>query len=470
MAFIKEYEQEGVIGSGDLRGLVGEFLSLNFHHIVDGLFGNYWGISRCLFLSVLFWGLMGILWNMIPNLPLFAFEWLLGTAPVWLPIALLVAAWKVWVWYSHGVFLFKRETLLLEVRFSRDLVRSPRAMENALSKLWTDSGETTFLNRIWQGQVRPIFSLEIASFGGDVHFYIWCWKQWRPNVEAALYAYYPEVEIVEAEDYASKYRFDPEKQECFPTDWRFEPRNDAYPIRTYVEFELDKDPKEEYKIDPLAEVLERMSILRPDEQMWIQFVITMCRDVEHVPGEPWWETQSRYQGVIKREINALRKEAVGDVDKEPWRRSARVPQYRYAQLIEAMDRNMSKHPFNVGARGVYISDADKFNSAGYTGVRWIWRPVGNAQYANQMRPRRWGNPFDWPWQDFRDIRWRLMQRRFFDCYRRRSHFYSPWIMPHNMMSTEILATMWHPPSSAIVAPGLQRIPAKKAEPPPNLPK
>jgi hypothetical protein len=147
-----------------------------------------------------------------------------------------------------------------------------------------------------------------------------------------------------------------------------------------------------------------------------------------------------------------------------------VPQYRYAQLIEAMDRNMSKHPFNVGARGVYISDADKFNSAGYTGVRWIWRPVGNAQYANQMRPRRWGNPFDWPWQDFRDIRWRLMQRRFFDCYRRRSHFYSPWIMPHNMMSTEILATMWHPPSSAIVAPGLQRIPAKKAEPPPNLPK
>lgn len=470
--FIGESEQEGIVTSGEIRGIVSELGSFDFHHITDGFIGNVFGFSRCLFLSILFFGLLTVLSRQIPNLPLFATEWLLGTAPVWLPITLFVTAWKVWIWYAHSSYLFKRDPLLLEVKFPRDLVRSPRAMENALSKLWTDSGETTFLNRVWQGQVRPIFSLEIASFGGEIHFYIWCWRPWRPNVEAMMYAYYPEVELFEVEDYATKFHFDPEKHECFPTDWRLEPRNDAYPIRTYVEFELDKDPKEEYKVDPLAQVLERMSVLRPDEQMWIQFVITMCRDVRRKPGGAWWETENRYVGLLSEEVQKIRKEATGDFEKEgdEWKRFARIQMYRYTEVIKAIDRNMGKHAFNVGSRGVYICDADKFAAPGYTGIRWIWRPVGNPQYMNQMRPRRWGNPFDFPWQDFRDVRWRLMQRRFFDTYRRRAHFYPPWILPHNMMSTEMLATMWHPPTSAISAPGLERIPAKKAEPPSNLPK
>jgi hypothetical protein len=469
---IHEFEQRGIVTSTDIRALISGLLGFNIHDITDSVIGNYWGISRCLFLSILFWGLMGILWIEIPDLPTFAFTWALGTAPIWAPIASLAIAWKVWIWYVRGAYISKRDVVLLEVKFPRDLVRSPRAMENALSKLWIDSGVTTFLNRIWQGQVLPYFSFEMASFGGSVHFYIWCWRPWRSVIEAALYAYYPEIEMFEVEDYASKFKYDPETMECFPTDWRFEPRNDAYPIKTYVDFELDKDPKEEYRVDPLAEVIERLSTARPDEQMWVQIIITMSKDQERVPGKPFWETQNRYVNTIKREIDVLRKEIVGDM-KDPsqdWKRFTRVSIYRYTKLIESMDRQMGKHYFNVGMRGVYICDADKFAAPGYTGIRWIWRPVGNPQYGNQLRPRRGGNPFDWPWQDYRDFRWRLMQRRWFDTYRRRSHFYSPWIYPYNMMSAETLATLWHPPSGAIVAPGLERIPAKKAEPPSNLPK
>ena len=473
---IHEYEQKGIVTSTDLRGAFASLVSFDLHGLVDGYIGGYWAISRLLTLSIFFWGLFAVLWSMVPSLPLFAFGWLLGMAPIWLPVAALILAWKVWVWYAHTGYIFTRDTVLLEVKMPRDVTRSPRAMENALSKLWTDSGETTFLNRIWQGQVRPYFSLEMASFGGQIHFYIWCWRNWRPNVEAMMYAYYPEVEMVEVEDYASKFRFDPDTQDCYPTDWRLEPRNDAYPIRTYIEFELDKDPKEEYKIDPLAEVLERMSILKPTEQMWIQTVITQCRDWRRKKDGAWYETESRYEGLIKETIDELRKETVGHGadpgpnNPERWKSFARVPMYRYTEVIKAMDRNMGKHPFNVGMRGVYIADSKDFGAPGYTGIRWIWRPVGNPQYMNQLRPRRWGNPFDWPWQDFNNIRWNLMIRRFFDAYRRRSHFYSPWIMPHNMMSTEQIATIWHPPSAAIGAPGLARIPAKKAEPPANLPK
>ncbi len=469
---IGEFEQKDRVTTGDIRSIFGDLLSLDLHAVTDGLVGNYWGISRCLFLSVLYFGLLGVLWYQIPNLPLFAFEWLLGTAPMWLPIVMLVTAWKVWIWYAHGLYLFKIKPVLLEVKMPRDITRSPRAMENALSKLWIDSGTTTFINRIWQGQVLPYFSFEIASFGGEIHFYIWCWHNWKPTIEAMMYAYYPEVELVEVEDYASKFKYDSEKHECFPTDWRYEPRNDAYPIRTYVDFELDKDPKEEYKIDPIAAVLERMSTLKPDEQMWMQIIITLCKDRRRKKGGAWFETESRYEGLMRETVEGLRKETVGNLEdpEQQWKRSARVQQYRYTELIKSIDRNMGKHPFSVGMRGVYISDPKTFGAGGYTGLRWIWRPYGNPQYMNQLRPRRWANPFDWPWQDYKDIRWKLMIRRYFDCYRRRSHFYSPWIMPHNMMSAEVLATLWHPPSASAGAPGLARIPAKKAEPPANLPK
>lgn len=471
----QETEQKGIITSVDFRNIVAGFLGRDFHGFIEDVIGGYWGISRCLFLSILFFGLLGILSIQIPHLPLFAVEWLVGTAPLWIPIVSLTVAWYTWIWYVRSRYISHLDTMVLEVKMPRQLVRSPRAMENALSKLWTDSGETTFFNRVWQGQVRPYFSLEIASFGGEVHFYIWCWRGWREVVESALYAYYPELEIEEAEDYASKFHYDPNEVEVFGTDWRYEPRNDAYPIKTYIEFELDKDPEEEYKIDPFAEVLERMSTLKPTEQMWVQIIITMCRDKTHVKGDPWWKTRDRWIYTLEHETSEIRKRESGTDERgkpkesEQWKTRVRIPQYRQAEMIRAIDRNLGKHPFSVGMRGVYIADPKNFSSPGYTGIRWIWRPFGNPQDANQLRPRRWGNSFDWPWQDLWDKRWVLHHRRFFDAYRRRSHFYAPWIMPHNMMSTEVIASIWHPPSTGITAPGVERIPAKKAEPPINIP-
>ena len=469
---IHAFDQENRISTGVVRTLIKTLVDLDFHEIVDGFIGDFWGISRGLFLSVLFCGMLLILSHQIPNLPRFAFEWIVGTSPLWVLPAAAIGAWKVWVWYARATYIHRVKPLLLEVKFPRDIVKSPRAMETALTHMWTDSGETTFYNRIWQGQVRPFFSFEIASFGGELHFYIWCWRNWRAPIEATMYAQYPEIEIHEVEDYASKFQYDPKKHVCFCTDWRLEPRNDAYQLRSYIDYELDTDPKEEYKIDPLAQVLESMTSIKPQEQVWLQIVITSNKDVRRKPKGAWFETESRYVGLLSGEIQVIRKQAVGDVEDpgESWRRSARVPQFRQGEQVKSIDRNMGKLPFNVGARGVYISDPENFASPGYTGIRWIWRPMGNPQWGNQMRPRRWHNPFDYPWQDLWDMRWNNMTRRFFDCYRRRAHFYSPWIFPHNMMSTEAIATLWHPPSRAISAPGLERIPAKKAQPPANLPK
>ena len=110
---IHEYEQKGIIGTNDIRGILGTLWSFDLHDITDSIAGNYWGVSRCLFLSMIFWALFGVLWGMIPSLPLFAFGWLLGTAPIWLPIAMLISAWKVWVWYAHTGYILRRASVPL---------------------------------------------------------------------------------------------------------------------------------------------------------------------------------------------------------------------------------------------------------------------------------------------------------------------------------------------------------------------
>src|SRR3989338_1445427 len=459
------------ISTAPILSVMEEVLTLDLQKFVEGTVGNLLGISRGVLLMMVFIGLLGVLWQEIPNLPLFALAWILGTAPLWILPAAIAGGWKAWVWYVQSYFIASKKPVLLEVKVPRELVKSPRAMEAVLSNLWIDQGETTFFHRKWKGQVRPIFSLEIASFGGSVHFYIWTWESHLKILEASVYAQYPEVELVEVEDYATKYDYDPKLTDVYAQDYRLEPRNDAYPIKTYIEFELEKDPKEEYKVDPMAEVVEFMGNIWPDEQVWFQVVFTVCKDKRRKKSGRWFETEERYVGLLNDEAIKIRKDAVGNVDKEEDQRKRyiRIQFYRQTEQIKAIERNLGKHPFNVGVRGVYIAAPKRFNAAHLFGVKWMMRPYGNPQYLNQLRPRRWHTPFDYPWQDLWDLRWDLHSRRFFDCYRRRSHFYSPHVLPYNMMSTEAIATLWHPPSTTIKTPGIERVPAKKAEPPPNLP-
>jgi hypothetical protein len=450
-----------------------------------------WGISRALTLLILFLGLYSILSLEIPNLTLFTLEWLIGTAPVWLPISLLIGGWHVWIWYIQALYIAGRKPILLEMKIPREIAKSPRAMELAFASFSISSGETTFFHRAWKGQVRPYFSFEIASFGGEIHFYIWCWDAYKETVEGAIYAQYPEVEIHEVEDYASKFNYQKGKYNAWGVEWplmsyikglnwTFE--INAYPIRTYVDFELDKDPKEEFKIDPLGNVLEFMSNIKPNEQLWIQIVLRKSgkQDILNLTDRP--DQDNRWKVMVEKEVEKLRTKAaivssstlsevyeeLGEEEQDRRPPSPR-PTWKQQRMMESMERNLGKYPFEVGARGIYWTEGE-LRGPIYTGFRWIWRPFGNPQYATHLRPRRWHCDFDYPWQDFNGIRWDNTTRRVLDAYRRRSFYHSPWILPTNVMTNEVLATIWHPPSATVQVPGLARIPATKAEPPANLPK
>lgn len=440
---------------------------LNLHTWVQWWWA--FGVPRPILLSVLFLGLLGVLSTQIPHMFVFAVGWIGGTAPIWLPVVLIIAAWSRWVDYIHALWVSNQETILLEVKVPREMTKSPRAMEIALATLWQTSGETDFIKRAWVGRVRPWFSFELASFGGDIHFYIWTWERWRNVVEAGLYAQFPEIEIHTVEDYAARFQYDAARWDGFVNDYKLS-RSNAYPIKSYIDFELDKDPKEEFKIEPLAQMFEYLSALRPHEQVWVQIMIRSNK----TSGNVLFPTQDlkEWQELQKKEIEDIRLQAIPEEQRESTFRFPN-PTWKQRVQMEAIERNSGKVSFDVCVRGIYLVDQTKGSVHGpnISVLRFLWKPLGTTYY-NELGPDNSGghNIFNYPWQDYQGIYRDYIMRRYLDAYRRRACFYSnSWTAAINVMSTESIATLWHFPSSTVAAPGITRIPATKAAPPPNLP-
>ncbi len=431
-----------------------------------------WGISRALMIWLVYIAAWAVLAHEVPDLGSFAAAWLFGTAPVWLPLAALVGAWITWIWYVRAVYISGRDARLLEIKLPREILKSPRAMEIALGNIYFSSGEGTFIDRMWLGQVRPWFSFELVSLGGNVHLYVWTWKAYQPAVELALYSQYPEIEIQEVEDYASRFELDFNRYALTPTDYKLSKSN-AFPLRTYIDFELDRDPKEEFKVEPLSQIFELLSALKPNEQMWIQLVFRQTGKNDFNIFKPG-DQSKEWRAEIEKEVKKIRIEASKALDdKDPNKSGFPRPTWQQTQQMEAMERNGSKLPFDVGGRGIYICDKTGGSPRGpiIASMLNLWRPF-TLSYLNSFSlvPSRGAAMWEYPWQDFNDIRHHVQQRRYLDSYRRRSYFHSPWRNPYSIMSAEVLATIFHFPSQTVQAPGLNRIPATKAEPPPNLPK
>lgn len=453
------------------------------HHPPEGIAGwfsvlAWWewagghGISRGTFLTVNFLGAMVACSVLVPQFPALVFGWILLAGPILLPAGLAYGFWGAWKWYVRSYFIFMNtKPVLLEVKMPTEVTKSPRAMELVLTSLWFRLSTTTPIDTEWKGGTMPYYSFELVSDGGQVHFYVWLQRNYLRNVfETNMYAQYPEVEIVEVSDYAIDFHFDDDKHNAFVGDYmleshdisRMERRVNAYPIKTYVDFELDQDPKEEFKVEPMAQVLEVLSSLQQGEQAWVQIVIKAH------PGKEW-------KKLVEAEIQDLRKKAslnpgrkLDDHDDEDKYGFPR-PTWREQELMRSMERNLGKLAFDTGVRMIFIGPKDNFRGPTATAVRWIWRPYANPNWGVMFRPRNAHNDFDWPWQDYHDHRHYHEIHRYLDAYRRRQMWNPPWEDVRNIASVEVLATMWHPPSRTIRAPGLQRIPSSKSEPPANLP-
>ena len=129
----------------------------------------------------------------MPDTVTLALSLSLFLAPVWLPFLLMGGAKSIWYVLKRSEFIANQKYILLEIKPPRNLVKTPLAMETFLSSIHFTGGEATWYDR-FRGGVRPSFSLEIASFEGQVHFFIWTRAAFRRSVEGQLYAQYPGVQ------------------------------------------------------------------------------------------------------------------------------------------------------------------------------------------------------------------------------------------------------------------------------------
>ncbi|MEK9171978.1 MAG: hypothetical protein AAB782_01965 [Patescibacteria group bacterium] len=391
-----------------------------------------------------------------------------ATWPVWLPLFLVSLLFNTWFSYKRREWLKKTGSILLEIRIPKNTDKSPAAMEMVIEGIWEDViGSLT--GAYLEGELRDVFSLEIVSIGGEVKFFIWSFPKWKNIIESRIYTHYPGAEVMEVEDYAVKVIFDPEKMNLWGITTRLV-KPDAYPIKTYIEFELDKGNKEQEEIvDPLAPVLEYLGTLKPGEQAWIQILIQGHRkeglqDVRLFSKPDWKEG-------IKKEIKKII-ETESLVTPKP-DKPLLIPYLTKAQddTIKAMERNSAKLAFDTMMRVVYVAPREIYVRTRGVGIIGSMRQFG-SKTLNGIRPHKFIPGIVYPWEDFLDIIRRYRQKTLLEAYKRRSVFNVPFKhvfgKPY-VLTTEELATIFHFPGATVTTPTLTRVPSKKAEAPSNLP-
>ncbi|MCH7597509.1 hypothetical protein IID27_00495 [Patescibacteria group bacterium] len=391
------------------------------------------------------------------------------TAVIWLPIFLAVTFWKIWIRYIQKKFILSFDYTLLEIRLPVEIQKSPLAMEVVLNGLHISFGETTWIDRYIHGKSRPWLSLELVSIDGEVHFYIWGRSNQKNVIEAQLYAQYPEVEIIEVEDYARKVQFKVGETALWGCDFKLT-KPDAYPIKTYVDYGLDKDPKEEFKVDPLTNVIEFLGSLQKGEQVWYQIIIEKERDRKK-KGVLFGSTVFRQTDWKKEADELIKKLRAETIPEMPGEHFPGIPNPTRGQIetMAAIERSISKQGFSCGIRGIYFAEKDKFDPSNIGPLLSSFKQF-SSKTLNGFVPTRWLVIFDYPWQDFRDIRKNRRRVRLLDAYRRRSWFHPPYKTPSYVLNTEELATLFHFPGQTTQTPTLSRISSKRKEAPPNLPR
>jgi len=388
------------------------------------------------------------------------------TAPVWVTFIVGVLLWNMWLTYRRARFIASQNYTLLEIKLPKEIFKSPQSMEFLFNSLYQTFGEDKLTIRwrpwppkvssqfYWDGSVRAWFSLELCAMNGKIHFFIWGRSGSKATIEAQLYSQYPGVEINEVPDYTLPINYDPATMGMWGTEFELT-KADPYPIKTYVDYGMDKDPKEEYKIDPLTPLMEFMGELPPGHQVWVQIVITAHKATDKDPatGKPM---DKKWAKAAEDEIKKILEKAKPP---KPVDGSAPVSLPRSltkgeGETIAALERSITKRGFDTGIRAIYFAPKDIFNMSNVGGI------MGGMSHFNSGLNGFKGGPLI-------DLDWK--KRRILDAYKNRGYFWNEYRRKTFVLNTEELATIYHFPGGVSSTPAVERIMSKKSEAPANLP-
>jgi len=417
----------------------------------------------------------------------------------WLPIILGMAAYQLWFDYQRMKFLAGLRWVIVEVIPPPEMLySSPMAAENLFAGLhasYAGFPGTTWKSQFFQGKVPVAFSFEIVSSGGETHFFIRCLEDQRNVIEALIFAQYPQAEIKIAEDYVKLLpdKFDPVQYDVSGAELEFT-KEQAYPIKSWKEFE-EAGGKDEYaRLDPIAPLLEIMSALQAGEYLWLQYIIRATggdwfkegqKEVDKIMGKA--EKPSETPLVLKliglpfTLLESLFTEAKPE-EKKKEEKEFNLQKLTSTQkdVLEKVENKLAKLGFKAGIRLLYTARSDAFNGSRIASVTAMFKQL-YYNNLNSFKPKnttrdkgflKWIFPSDKG--ILADARILKKKNRMYEAYRKRE--FPNTAFPKDtgdellvFLNTEELATLWHLPGLNVKAPMLPRVQSKKGQPPATLP-
>jgi len=397
-----------------------------------------------------------------------------------------------WLWWRNEAWLGKKwHPILLELRIPFDNIKPIRAMEMVMANLHAALYHTPDMWEKWiDGQLQTSMSLEMVSIEGNIHFYVRLSESYRDAVEAAFYAQYPSIEITKVEDYTRKVPLNiPNKDwDLWAADYGTL-RPSAYPIKTYKEFETEREATEEQKIDPVAVLLEAFSKIGPKEQLWIQIVI---KPVAADTGSTWIDDALKIRDKL-----AKRPEKVVSGDKPILLEATEVlisgvpgkkeekkdklilpPEMMMTpgerEVVAAIENKASKQGFESFARFIFLGKRGFFQK-GNLRLPFIYFSSYVTNNLNALYPL--GKTltkihYSWflPLNRIRDRRKYLRQRKLLRNYINRLGPFFPRGGDTFILNIEEIASLFHFPSWRVApVPGVARV-KTRTKAPPILPK
>lgn len=403
-------------------------------------------------------------WLGIPQSKMVTFIFL--SAPIWLPYMSFMIFYEKWMEMVGKKFAIASGRTIFEIKLPPDVFKSPEAMEFVFTQIYNAASPDNLMETYLDGK-RPLpYTFELVSRGGDVHFYVTVPNKFIYGFTDNMYAQYPGVEVVkQTVDYAAEIPHDLKNWSFM--SFHFNKKEDqVFPIKTYLEYGMDKLPKEEEKVDPMTPMLEMLAGIKPQQQVWIQFICIAHRKKTFKNGQ--LEAEGTWDKEVHEKIDELMgrdEHKKGGIELEGMVRLTTGER----DTIDVMERNAGKSAFEFACRVVYASNKEGDYDGG------LYSRMIRSLAQTDIKGRngigmKWRTDFNYNLlsDPFNKIRPALKKQELRE-YKRRVLYPKGGGMKYYIMTAEEMATIFHLPGKVALTPTLNRVPSTRGEAPSNLP-
>jgi hypothetical protein len=397
-----------------------------------------------------------------------------------LPAIAVILFWDFWKLYLHVRFVQRMNWKLLEIKIPKNVMKTPKAMEQIFAAAHAPySYGLSATRKYWKGIEEYWMSFELVGRAGESHFYLRVPGDYWYMMESAIYAQYPEAEISEAEEYMDQFPKILPNQNFDLSGLDEVLRHENYlPIRTYQAFE---EPVEEQRLDPIGPIMEAMSRLREDEQLWYQLIVRPTGEDFRKEGETkiskmmGLEEKNKPAGLFAGFGLGV---TLGDIILAPFKHPEGTALKKEEKpktvrmilssgekdVMDGIQAKISKIAFEATPRFIYINRRGEPDTGFMNTVHGFIRQF-NTQDMNSLRPYSLTSTASYTVHGFfkkTKVKWR--KHLIYENYRN--------IVPcrkKSILNIEELATIFHFPITAVSTTELEKIASRKGSPPASVP-